>query len=116
MDEEFSDSTGGTFFTAMLFLCLRSSARLRVGLRRAGQCSRLSIVLRQFAAMTAAPARTQTEEDRLAEIATILAAGLMRVLEPESSPVCAHSGESSLHILPDQSGHPTPVQRRTSDG
>jgi hypothetical protein len=57
-----------------------------------------------------------TPEERLTELAEILAAGLMRVAARKSSEVCAVSGESSLHILPDQSGHPAPVTRRMSDG
>jgi hypothetical protein len=54
--------------------------------------------------------------NRLAEIAEILAIGLQRALARKSSEVCADCGESSLHILPGQSVHPTPVDRRTPDG
>jgi len=52
----------------------------------------------------------------LNEIAELLAAGLTRVLARKSSDVCAETGESSLHLPPDQSGHPTPDNRRMSDG
>lgn len=57
-----------------------------------------------------------TPEERLTELAEILAAGLMRVAARKSSEVCASSGESSLHFSPTQSGHPTQSSRRTSDG
>jgi hypothetical protein len=66
--------------------------------------------------MRAAVVLPVTPEERLSEVAEILAAGLMRVAARKSSEVCAVSGESSLHILPDQSGHPAPVTRRLSDG
>ena len=51
----------------------------------------------------------------LAELAELLAAGLQRALARKSRGVCADTGESSLHLPPDQSGHPTPDHRRTSD-
>jgi hypothetical protein len=54
--------------------------------------------------------------ERLSEIAEILAAGLMRVVARKSSPISADTGESSLDISGHQSGHPTPVDRRMSDG
>ena len=57
-----------------------------------------------------------TPEERLKELAEILAAGLMRVAARKSSEVCADSGESSLHFSPTQSGHPTQSSRRISDG
>jgi hypothetical protein len=57
-----------------------------------------------------------SSNERLVEIAEILAAGLLRALARKSSPKSADIGESSLHILVDQSAHPTPVNRRTSDG
>ena len=53
--------------------------------------------------------------DRLAEIGAILAAGLMRLAAPKSSPESADGGESSLDFLPNQSGHPTPVNGREMD-
>jgi hypothetical protein len=43
--------------------------------------------------------------ERLDEIAEILAAGLMRLKAPKSSPLSADSGESSLDCLAHQSGH-----------
>ena len=54
--------------------------------------------------------------ERLAEIAKILAAGLMRLRARQSTPLSPARGESSLDIPPDQSGHPTPKDRRMSDG
>lgn len=53
--------------------------------------------------------------ERLAEIAEILAAGLMRVLARKSSPISADAGERSLDISATESGHPTTVDRRMSD-
>lgn len=65
----------------------------------------------------AGEARIRSEaSERVAEIAEILAAGLMRVLAPKSSPISADTGESSLHLSPPESGHRTPIIRRTSDG
>jgi hypothetical protein len=55
-------------------------------------------------------------EAPLGELAEILAAGLVRALAPKSSPKSADSGESSLHILDDQSGDPTTHNGRMSDG
>lgn len=62
------------------------------------------------------PARCElTGAEHLAEIGEILAIGLQRALARKSSRVSADTGESSLHLPPDQSGHPTPEDRRKSD-
>ncbi len=45
----------------------------------------------------------------LAEVADILAFGLMRALARKSSGKSGLSGESSLDLSPTKSGHPTPV-------
>jgi hypothetical protein len=45
-------------------------------------------------------------KERIAELAAILAEGLQRVLARQSSGNSTEDGESSLHISPDQSGHP----------
>jgi hypothetical protein len=66
--------------------------------------------------MRAAATLPVSPEERLSELAEILAAGLMRVATRKSSELCDLSGESSLHMLPDQSGHPASSSRRTSDG
>jgi hypothetical protein len=52
---------------------------------------------------------------RIADIAEILAAGLIRLLGKMSSQKSRAGGESSLDIMPDQSGHPTPADRRMED-
>lgn len=60
----------------------------------------------------------QTREqiaDRLAEIAEILAAGLVRLLVRKSSAKAGARGESSLDFLPDQSGHPSLMTRGETD-
>jgi hypothetical protein len=49
--------------------------------------------------------------ERLAEIAEILAAGLMRLRARESSPLSRDLGESSLDFSPDQRGHARPRER-----
>lgn len=54
-------------------------------------------------------------KEHIDEIAEILTAGLQRALARKSSSKSAGTGESSLHILPGQSGHPSPEDRRTSD-
>jgi len=43
-------------------------------------------------------------DERLAELASILAIGLQRVLARQSSAVSSEFGESSLHSSPTQSG------------
>ena len=46
-----------------------------------------------------------TAPERLAELAEILAAGLMRLRARQSTPLSAHRGESSLDCPGHQSGH-----------
>jgi hypothetical protein len=58
---------------------------------------------------------TKTQE-RITEVATILAEGLQRALARQSSGKAPESGESSLHISPDQSGHPTSIREKAADG
>jgi hypothetical protein len=50
------------------------------------------------------------------ELAELLAIGLLRVLARKSSGYSPDTGESSLHISADRSGHPTPMDRRMADG
>ena len=71
---------------------------------------------REFEDRLGAAARQETTGEHLAEVAEILAAGLMRVLVRKSSQFSADTGESSLDILATESSHPTPTSRRTSDG
>jgi hypothetical protein len=59
---------------------------------------------------------SRSKGERLDEIAEILAVGLMRVAARKSSPISADPGESSLDLSAAESGHPTPVERRISDG
>jgi hypothetical protein len=47
-----------------------------------------------------------TAEERLDEVAEILAAGLSRLIAKQSSRISADHGESSLDCAGDQSGHP----------
>lgn len=51
--------------------------------------------------------------ERLAEIAEILAAGLIRLQSRQSSPLSADSGESSLDYTAHRSGH---ADARETDG
>ena len=46
-----------------------------------------------------------TADERLAEVAEILTAGLTRLRARQSSALPADFGESSLHCAGDQSGH-----------
>jgi hypothetical protein len=55
-------------------------------------------------------------QERITEIAEILATGLMRLRAKQSSQISRDLGESSLHTLPEQSGHPSPENRRMLDG
>ena len=89
---------------------------VRAGLRHVIARPRLSAILSQPTAMTAAPELSQSSAERLSEIAEILAAGLMRLVARKSSPISADPGESSLDLSAAESGHPTPVDRRILDG
>jgi hypothetical protein len=66
--------------------------------------------------MTVTSKLSQTSAEHLSEIAEILAAGLMRLVARKSSPIFANTGDSSLDFSATKSGHPTPVERRISDG
>src|SRR5262245_8839067 len=55
----------------------------------------------------AEPTRHGTRDEHLAEIAEILAAGLMRLRARKSSQYSADSRESLLDCAAHQSGHPT---------
>ena len=57
----------------------------------------------------------ERNHDRLKELGELLALGLQRALARKSSRTGGHDGESSLHILLDQSGHPTFLDGRASD-
>ena len=52
-----------------------------------------------------------TASERLAELAEILAAGLMRLRARKSSEQSAHGGECSLAMPGQQSGHANPDTR-----
>ncbi len=52
-----------------------------------------------------------TGAERLAEVAEILAAGLVRLRARQSSPLSPDSGESSLHFMPAKSGRATGRER-----
>jgi hypothetical protein len=66
--------------------------------------------------MSAAPSPRESGDERLAEIAEIFAAGLIRLRARQSNPLFQDTGEFSLDISPSQSGHPIRVDRRNSDG
>jgi hypothetical protein len=53
---------------------------------------------------------------RIGEIAEILADGLMRLMARKSNQISADPRESSLDLSAAESGHPTPIERRISDG
>lgn len=62
------------------------------------------------------PAR-MTPDERLAELADILARGVIRLRARKSSYLSPDRGESSVDFSPDQRSHPTTsVGWRTSDG
>jgi hypothetical protein len=56
---------------------------------------------------TLVPPARLTADERLEEIAQILATGLMRLLERKSSPLSAASGDSSLDFNANRSGRAT---------
>jgi len=51
-------------------------------------------------------------DERIAEIAEILALGLMRLHARKSSELSADCGDSSVDLLPDRSGHADAPKRR----
>lgn len=53
-----------------------------------------------------------TPAERRAELCRILALGLVRLLQRQSSELSDSTGESSLHFPPDQSGYATREKRR----
>lgn len=53
-----------------------------------------------------------TPAERRSELCRILALGLVRLLQRQSSELSRRAGESSLHFPPDQSGHATRAERR----
>lgn len=55
-----------------------------------------------------------TAAERLSELASLLARGVVRLHRRQSSRVSAHPRESSLHFSPDQSGHAAVAKRRTA--
>ena len=50
--------------------------------------------------------------ERRAELVHLLALGLIRLRDWQSSELSADIGESSLHFPPDRSGHAKPERRR----
>ena len=57
-------------------------------------------------------AALMTTAERRAELCRILALGLVRLLQRQSSELSDRTGESSLHFPPDRSGHATRDKRR----
>jgi hypothetical protein len=55
-----------------------------------------------------------TPAERRAELCRILALGLVRLMQRQSSELSDRSGESWLHFPPDQSGHATPNSAETA--
>jgi len=55
-----------------------------------------------------------TPAERRAELCRILALGLVRLMQRQSSEVSEHAGESSLHFPHGQSGHATREHRRSA--
>jgi len=55
-------------------------------------------------------------DDRITEIAELLALGLSRIQARKASGLIDHTGDVSLDISPDQSGHAAPLEGRTADG
>ncbi len=60
------------------------------------------------------PSHLMLPLERRAELCAILARGVIRLRQRQSSEGAAPFGESSLHFSPDQSGHAPPTQRRSA--
>ena len=58
------------------------------------------------------PAARMTPSERRAELCGLLALGLIRLRQASRDEVTGATGESSLHLPPDRSGHATPTDRR----
>jgi hypothetical protein len=69
----------------------------------------ISVDRDHFSTMTILDGSDIDTAERLSEVATILAAGLMRLEGRKSSGLSSQNGESPLHFMPDQSGHANPV-------
>ena len=50
-----------------------------------------------------------TSRELIAEIAEIVARGLIRLRQPKSSPLVADDGDSFLHFSPGESVHAAPI-------
>jgi hypothetical protein len=86
-----------------LFLFLESNAYrpfIEIGLRTVS-----SFMPEHFTGPNAAAPEGMTPQERIAEIAQILAGGLMRLRGRKSSPISAAGGESLLDCAAHQSGH-----------
>jgi hypothetical protein len=60
--------------------------------------------------------RELTENNsNVAEVASLLALGLMRLLARKSSELSLETGENSLDFTGHRSGHPSPVEGRETD-
>jgi hypothetical protein len=55
-----------------------------------------------------------TAAERLSELASLLARGVVRLHHRQSSHVSAHPRENALHYSADQSGHAAVTKRRTA--
>lgn len=55
-----------------------------------------------------------TPAERRSELCRILALGLIRLMQRQSSQLSDGTGETSLHSLPDQSAYATPTHRRSA--
>ena len=87
---------------------LRLFALVHVRQRCTRQVSRHFDFLRQLPGMFARADNLLTADERLAEIAEILATGLMRLRARKSSGISADAGECSLDVPEHQSGHANP--------
>ena len=52
---------------------------------------------------------TMSAPERLAELGSFLALGLVRMRQPKSTPLVADDGDSSVHFSPAGSVSPSPV-------
>ncbi|MGY3479552.1 hypothetical protein [Bradyrhizobium ottawaense] len=57
-----------------------------------------------------------SSQHRISEIAELLALGLSRIQTRKASGLIDHTGDVSLDISPDQSGHAAPLDWRMANG
>ena len=107
-----SSGRDGFCDSSFFFAQLRTSAAVPFPLSLHPPLGVAMTTTRQIISRTVGPNPLRPEllstNERLSDLAEILALGLMRLRARKSSQLSAETGESSLHFMPAESGH-TPM-------